>query len=36
MNRFPNILGEILNTEEEDNDNLDMLYVATRRSEGSS
>ena len=36
MNRFPNILGEILNIEEEDNDDLDMLYVATRRSKGSS
>ena len=34
MNLFPNILGEILNIEEEDNDDLDMLYVATRRSEG--
>ena len=36
MNRFPNILGEILNIEEEDNDDLDMLYVATRRSKGFS
>ena len=36
MNRFPNILGEILNIEEEDNDDLDMLYAATRRSEGFS
>ena len=36
MNRFPNILGEILNIEEEDNDDLDMLYAATRRSEWSS
>ena len=36
MNRFSNILGEILNIEEEDNDDLDMLYVATKRSEGSS
>ena len=36
MNRFPNILGEILNTEEEDNDDLDMLYAATRRSKWSS
>ena len=34
MNRFPNILGEILNIEEEDNDDLDMLYAATRRFEG--
>ena len=33
MNRFPNILGEILNIEEENNDDLDMLYAATRRSE---
>ena len=36
MNRFPNILGEILNIEEEDNDDLDVLYAATRRSEGFS
>ena len=36
MNRFPNILGEVLNIEEEDNDDLDMLYAATRRSEGFS
>ena len=36
MNRFPNILGEILNIEEEDNDDFDMLYAATRRSEGFS
>ena len=36
MNRFPNILGEILNIEEENNDDLDMLYAATRRSEGFS
>ena len=36
MNRFPNILGDILNIEEEDNDDLDMLYAATRRSEGFS
>ena len=36
MNRFPNILGEILNIEEEDNDDLDMLYAATRRFEGFS
>ena len=36
MNRFPNILGEILNIEEEDNNDLDMLYAATRRSEGFS
>ena len=36
MNRFPNILGEILNIEEEDNDDLDVLYGATRRSEGFS
>ena len=36
MNRFPNILGDILNIEEEDNDDLDMLYAATRRFEGSS
>ena len=33
---FLNILGEILNIEEEDNDDLDMLYAATRRSEGFS
>ena len=33
---FPNILREILNIEEEDNDDLDMLYAATRRSEGFS
>ena len=33
MNRFPNILGEILDIEEEDNDDLDMLYAATRMSE---
>ena len=36
MNRFPNILGEILNIEGEDNDDLDVLYAATRRSEGFS
>ena len=36
MNRFPNILREILNIKEENNDDLDMLYVATRRSEGFS
>ena len=36
MNRFPNILGEILNIEEEDNDDLDMLYAATRKSKGFS
>ena len=36
MNRFPNILGDILNIEEEDNDDLDMLYTAIRRSEGFS
>ena len=36
MNRFPNILGDILNIEEEDNDYLNMLYAATRRSEGFS
>ena len=36
MNLFPNILGEILNIEEEDNDDLDMLYAATKRSEGFS
>ena len=36
MNRFPNILGEILNIEEEDKDDLDVLYAATRRSEGFS
>ena len=36
MNRFPNILGEILNIEKEDNDDLDMLYAATRKSEGFS
>ena len=36
MNNFPNILGEILNIEEEDNDDLDMLYAATRRSEAFS
>ena len=35
MNRFPNILREILNIEEEDNDDLDMLYAATRSLEGS-
>ena len=34
MNRFPNILGEILNIEEEDNDDLDVLYVVTRRFKG--
>ena len=34
MNHFPNILGEILNIEEEDNDDLDMLYVATRSPKG--
>ena len=33
MNRFSNILGEILNIKEEDNDDLDMLYAATRRFE---
>ena len=34
MKRFPNILGDIFNIEEEeDNDDLDMLYAATRRSE---
>ena len=32
MNRFPNVLGEILNIKEEDNDDLDMLYAATKRS----
>ena len=36
MNCFPNILGEILNIKEEDNDDLDMLYAATRRFERSS
>ena len=36
MNCFPNILGVILNIEEEDNDDLDMLYAVTRRSEGFS
>ena len=36
MNRFPNILGKIFNIEEEDNDDLDVLYAATRRSEGFS
>ena len=36
MNRFPNILGEMLDIEEEDNDDLDVLYAATRRSEGFS
>ena len=36
MNRFPNILGHILNIEEEDNDDLDVLYAATRRSQGFS
>ena len=36
MNCFPNILGEIFNIEEEDNDDLDMLYTATRRAEGFS
>ena len=36
MNCFPNILGDILNIEEENNDDLDMLYAATRRSEGFS
>ena len=36
MNRFPNILGEIFNIEEDDNDDLDMLYAAIRRSEGFS
>ena len=36
MNRFPNILEEILNIEEEDNDDLDMLYAAIRRSKGFS
>ena len=34
MNRFLNILGEIPNIKEEDNDDLDMLYVAIKRSEG--
>ena len=33
MNRFSNILGYILNIEKEDNDDLDVLYAATRRSE---
>ena len=28
MNRFPNILGEILTIEEEDNDDFDILYAA--------
>ncbi|XP_052173306.1 uncharacterized protein LOC127788748 [Diospyros lotus] len=36
MNRYPNILGGILNIEEEDDDQLDMLYDSTRRSEGSN
>ena len=36
MNRFPNILGDILNIEEEDNDDLGILCAAIRRSEGSS
>ena len=36
MNCFPNILGEIFNIEKEDNDDLDMLYTATTRSEGFS
>ena len=36
MNCFPNILGDILNIEEENNDDLNMLYAATRRSKGSS
>ena len=36
MNSFPNILGEIFNIEEEDNDDLDVLYDASRRSEGFS
>ena len=36
MNCFPNILEEILNIKEEDNDDLDMLYAAIRRSEGFS
>ena len=36
MNRFSNILGKILNIEEEDNDDLDMLYSTTRTSEGIS
>ena len=35
MNRFLNILGEMLDIEE-DNDDLDVLYAATRRSEGFS
>ena len=34
MNRFLNILGEIPNIKEEDNDDLDMLYVTIKRSEG--
>ena len=34
MNRFPNILGEILNIEEEDNDDLDMLYAASKGPKG--
>ena len=36
MNRYPNILGGILNIEEEDDDQLDTLYDSTRRSQGSS
>ena len=36
MNRFSNILEEILNIKEEDNDDLDMLYAATRRPEWSN
>ena len=36
MNRFPNILGDFLNIGEEDNDDLNMLYAAIRRYEGSS
>ena len=36
MNRFPNILEDILNIEEEDNDDLEVLYAAIRRSEGFS
>ena len=31
MNRFLNILGEIPNIKEEDNDDLDMLYVAIKK-----
>ncbi|XP_052203949.1 uncharacterized protein LOC127809225 [Diospyros lotus] len=36
MNRYPNILGGILNIEEEDDDQLDMLYDSAKRSEGSN